>query len=157
MTLPTQFYVYLHVDPSTNEVVYVGKGTNGRAWDVTRCRTENSEHQDWMLELCSIGHTPDEWVVILEKGLSEVAAFKLEKEYFHTHGRPRFNRTGGEKNHQSKLTDQQARDAYLLCHMGMRQKDVAEEFGVSRTAISMITTGKQWKSTTADIRRQLHG
>ena len=148
----SKFYTYLHIDPLYKQVVYVGKGVHGRAWDVTRCRGQHKEHQDWMLELCELGYTPEEWVKILHKNLTEDAAFKLEKEWLHNNGCPIYNRQSGEKQHQAKLTNQQARDAYLLAKMGMTHTEIAKEFRVSRTTITMIVSGRQWRATTSDLR-----
>ena len=145
-----KYYVYKHTDPNTAEVVYFGKGCHGRAWDVTRSRTENKEHQNWMLLLSENGFTPDDWVQIVKKGLSEDEAFKTELEYFHTNGQPKFNRTAGEKNHQAKLTDIQAKEIFKLTKTTkLTHKDIAKEYNVSRTAISMIASRKQWKAATA--------
>jgi len=145
-----KFYVYKHVDPITKEIVYLGKGCNGRAWDVTRCRTQNKEHQDWMLSLCEKGYLPSDWVEIIDRNLTEKEAFKEETKWFHLYGQPKFNRTAGEKNHQAKLTDNQAQEIFILTKTTKRtHKDIATEYNVSRTAISMIASRKQWKAATA--------
>ena len=144
------YYVYHHVDPITSEIVYVGKGCHGRAWDVTRCRNTHKEHQDWMKELCVLGYIPTDWVKIEHKNLSENEALRLEKEYFHTKGQPIFNRQSGEKNHQSKITDEQAREIYLLTKQKtMLHREIADLYGISRTAVSMIASRKQWKAATS--------
>lgn len=114
------FYVYLHTDPRTQEVVYVGKGKHGRAWDVTRCRTDNKEHQNWMLELSELGFIPTDWVSILYKNHTENGALQLEKEYLHLHGVLRFNRQSGERQHQAKMTDAQALEAYVMVKAGAK-------------------------------------
>ena len=147
------FYVYLHTDPRTQEVVYVGKGKHGRAWDVTRCRTDNKEHQNWMLELSELGFIPTDWVSILYKNHTENGALQLEKEYLHLHGVLRFNRQSGERQHQAKMTDAQALEAYAMVKAGAKQQEVADKFGVSRSAISMLASGKQWKAVTAGVRQ----
>ena len=145
-----KYYVYKHIDPNTAEVVYVGKGCHGRAWDVTRSRTENKEHQSWMLLLSENGFTPDNWVQIIAKGLSEEESFKMELEYFHNNGQPKFNKTAGEKNHQAKLTDNQAKEIFTLTKTtNLSHKDLAAAYDVSRSAISMIASRKQWKAATA--------
>lgn len=147
------FYVYQHVDPQTRDIVYVGKGKHGRAWDVTRCRNQHKEHQDWMKELCKFGYVPCDWVVIIEQGLSEEEAFLLEKEWLHSNGCPIYNRQSGEKQHQAKLTNTQAREIYTACELGEKtHKALAEEYGVSRSTISMIASGKQWRAITHDLR-----
>ena len=146
------FYVYIHVDPRTEEVVYVGKGKHGRAWDVTRCRGQHREHQLWMLELTSLGFLPTDWAKIIAKNLEESAAYTKEKEYLHNNGTLRFNRQSGERQHQAKMTNEQALEAYQLVKTGWKHKDVADKFGVSRAAISMLASGRQWKAITAGVR-----
>lgn len=154
--MDNDYYTYLHIEPDSDplEVVYVGKGRYGRAWDVTRCRSRNSEHQSWMQELSKLGYIPTDWAVILEKNLTEDEAYRLEREYMHNNGAPRFNRNTGENNHQAKMTNEQAREAFRLAKEGVRHQTIADMFGVSRSAISMIASGKQWRSATADLRRE---
>lgn len=145
-----EFYVYLHVDPRTNEVVYVGKGKYGRAWDVTRCRSLNKEHQEWMKELSSYGFVPSDWVIIYNKGMSEEAAFLLEKEYLHTNGVLKFNRQSGERQHQAKLTDEQAIEIFHLAwDKKESQASIAKRYGVCRTVVPVIKYKRQWKATLA--------
>jgi hypothetical protein len=143
-------YVYLHKEPTTGEVVYVGKGSGGRAWDTTRNKQAmNPEHYTWMQSLMSQGYIPTDWAVILKSGLTDVEAFHMEKLYRHENGYPKYDRTSGEKNHQAKLTDVQVREIYTRSIAGESQTKIAKEFGVCRTAITMIKTRKQWKATTA--------
>jgi hypothetical protein len=146
----SEFYVYLHKDPLTQEVVYVGKGKYGRAWDVTRSRANSKDHQAWMEELSLKGYIPCDWVVILERNLEEAQAFQLEKETLYKLGVTKFNRQSGEKQHQAKLSDAQAIEIY---HRVWRDREsprqLSKEFGVSRACIYMIKKKKQWKTTLA--------
>ena len=148
-----KYYVYLHVDPKTDEVLYVGKGCGGRAWDVTRNRGGSLEHMDYLISLCEEGYTPDDWVKIIHKNISEMEAFNKEKEYLHLNGSLRFNRQCGEKQHQAKITNEDARIIYIACKEGRKHQELADIYGISRSAVSMIASGKQWKSTTYDLRR----
>lgn len=146
-----KFYVYRHIDPETKETVYVGKGVHGRAWDVTRSRT-NQAHSKWMIEMCDKGWLPSDWVKIEAKNLSEKQAFEVEASIMHQEGRTKFNKQAGENNHQSKLTDTQAKEIYIKCkHEKIPHKELADAYGVSRSAISMIATRRQWKTTTAGL------
>jgi hypothetical protein len=146
------YYVYLHTDPVTKQVVYVGKGCNGRAWDVTRCRNTNHSHMLWMKAQIQAGFVPSDWVSILAKGLSEKAAFTLEKEYLYTNGVLLFNRQSGERQHQAKLKDKQAIEIFKRANAGEIHRLLAKEYGVSRNCISMIATRKQWKAVTCTIK-----
>jgi hypothetical protein len=147
-----KYYVYCHIDPLTKEIVYVGKGCGGRAWDVTRARGNHVEHQNWMKELCSIGYTPDEWVCIISKGLDDKTARKQETNLLHQTGTTRFNMQSGERQHRSKMTNEQAISAFRLRDEGYAHKDIAELYGVSRSAISMLLSGRQWKAVTKGVR-----
>lgn len=145
------FYVYTHHDMETQDIVYIGKGKYGRAWDVTRSRGQHKEHQECMMEMCRQGYVPSDWVSIVQSGMTEKEAFELETKMFHNTGITRFNRQGGERNHMAKLTDKQAIDIFLRCKAGEKHQKLADEFGVCRTAVSMIASRKQWKTTTAGL------
>lgn len=144
------FYTYLHIDPRTNEVVYVGKGCLGRAWDVDRNRSSHPDHQEWLYELYDLGFLPPDWTQIIASGCSEDAALFFEKDYLHTHGTLRFNRQSGERNNRAKLTDVQAREIFICCkHKVDTHNNIAKLYGVSRTCVSMIASRKQWRAATA--------
>jgi hypothetical protein len=145
------FYVYVHLDMETQEIVYIGKGKHGRAWDVTRSRNGHKEHQEWMMDLCRQGFVPNDWVSVVQSYMTEKEAFELEKTMLHNTGVTRFNRQSGERNHQSKLTDKQAIEIFLRCKQGEGHQKLADEFEVSRSAVSMIASRRQWKTTTAGL------
>lgn len=69
------FYVYAHLDPSSNEVRYIGKGKDRRAWSFSH---RKGHHGNWINKLKKLGLKPI--VQILFKNLSEEDAFKKEKE-----------------------------------------------------------------------------
>ena len=148
------FYVYLHVDSTTKEVVYVGKGKYGRAWDVTRVRAAgHHKHCEWLKEQSIRGFLPIDWVVILHRGLSEPDAFDKERTYWQTNGLPLFNRGQllGEKNYQAKLTNEQVREIFKRCFSGESKPKLAKLFGVSNAAIHHIANRKQWTTITRDL------
>lgn len=83
----SRYYVYLHKHPETQAVVYVGKGTAGRAWSCSTSPNSKrgrgnrtSEHQSWIDTLLNSGYTPADFVEILAKGLSDEEARHLEQE-----------------------------------------------------------------------------
>lgn len=144
------YYVYLHICPKTKEVVYVGKGCGGRAWDVSRNRALHKEHVNWLSSLQEEGYIASDWVTIIEKTLTEKAAFSKEKEYLHTKGTLRFNRQSGERNHKAKLTDEQVIEIYKKTKLKNKTHiQLAKEYKVSRATISMIASKKQWRATLA--------
>ena len=75
------YYVYVHRRNDTNEVFYVGKGKNRRAYSKT------GRNQHW----CNIVNKHSYSVEIMEKELSGDSAFDLEKELI------KFYRDNGHK------------------------------------------------------------
>lgn len=80
-------YVYLHRDPITNEVRYVGAGSKGRAWACgwsskggSRRGNRTKEHQAWLNFLFDAGYTMGDIVKILAQGLSTNDAHAIENE-----------------------------------------------------------------------------
>ena len=143
----SNYYVYYHVDPDTYEIVYVGKGLHGRAWDVTRNRGGNIGHLDWMKSLTDKGYLPCDWVSIVRRGLSEQDAFALEKSHLHRIGVTKFNRQCGDKQHQSKLTNEAAKEVFYLSWVnGLDRSGIATQYGVCPSNVSMIKHKRQWKS-----------
>ncbi len=74
------YYVYVHKDPETGAVFYVGKGHGRRAWQ------RAGRHQLWL------GNTRDLkglWdVELVHTDLSEIEAFELEARLVKEHGGP---------------------------------------------------------------------
>lgn len=151
MQINKRYYVYRHVDPLTFEIVYVGKGTGGRAWDTTRNKQNiNPLHLQWMESLQDQGYTPQDWVQIIYSGLEEKEAFYKEKETNHINGVPKFSRNMGEDNHLAKLTNEQVVDIFKQLQTKEKtHRQLAIEHKVSRTCISHIASRKQWKAVTA--------
>jgi hypothetical protein len=102
-----------------------------------------------MTNLVGTGYLPNDWVKIIKHRLTEEQAFTLEREYLHAIGGAAFNRQSGENNFQSKLTNVQAQEIYLKAKAGVKHKTLADQFNVSRSAISMIASRKQWRAATA--------
>jgi hypothetical protein len=68
------FYVYRHVDPFTQEVFYIGKGRDGRAWDVS---SRTPDHRGRLRGLHR-GHRFGAWVEIVKEHLTEAEALAYE-------------------------------------------------------------------------------
>ncbi len=85
--LPTHCYVYLHRDPLTKEIKYVGKGTGGRAWACTwsqiggpRRGNRSEDHQNWLSSLFDSGFTMGDIAEIIAQGLTNEHAQIIEKK-----------------------------------------------------------------------------
>ena len=51
----------------------------------------------------------------------------------------------GERQHSARLTAEQVRQARRLRASGLTQAAIAQRFGVGRSTIVAVTTGKSWK------------
>lgn len=87
------YYVYLHTDPATGEVFYVGKGKSGRAWAYTR-QDRTYSHAKRLQELIEAGCDHGSWVSLLKTGLTEAESIHLESTTIHhllDNGQPLLN------------------------------------------------------------------
>ena len=96
-----KYYVYGHLETETGQVVYIGKGCAGRAWN-TNMRSE--EHISWM-------ESHDLWQCVFSyaTGLSNEEAYELESDLIKEHS-PVFNKylkNQEEDQHKRKYTKQE--------------------------------------------------
>lgn len=142
--LPTQyqqvFYVYFHVDPATDEVVYVGSGTKERAWTIRESNRSNEQHLDWLLKLETEGRTPDEHVHIAHKFRTKREALDKEAELIEELN-PRFNRTL-DRSWALVLSVAQVEDAKSLRDMGFSYKKIADKIGTSTMTVYRLLNGE---------------
>jgi hypothetical protein len=100
-------YVYVHRDPRTGEVVYIGSGTGDRAWTI---RGRGPEHQAWFAELRREGFQVGDAVTLLTGPLTEICS--RDYEWFLTQRvRPRFDRQSRRKYSWEQVADWRARHA----------------------------------------------
>ena len=66
-----QYYVYSHID--NEKIVYIGKGTDARAWTSKRYI---QEHSDWVTECI---HNDTRFVRMIATNLEQSVAFELER------------------------------------------------------------------------------
>lgn len=135
-SLPTDLihYVYKHIDPRTDELIYIGHGCRGRAWthgsDKTVLRSQ--KHLAHLEAMTQDGFVASDWVHIVVTGLDKTSACKQEQELIRDL-KPTYNKPQGKK--ALKLTPEQ----YALC--GQMRKDglyyhqIADEMGVSTMTI----------------------
>lgn len=57
-------------------------------------------------------------------------------------------RSSGEKNGNSKLTEDQIQQIFELNQLGHTQRSIADQFDISNQHISRIINGKRWEHTT---------
>lgn len=83
MTSNPTDYVYVHVHPQrTNEVVYVGRGSDSRAWSSAR---RSKSHRVWIREWQALGYSPDQYVRVISRGLTPQQAVEKEQQLLAFH------------------------------------------------------------------------
>lgn len=167
------FYVYEHWRPDKNTCFYVGKGKGKRAYLLQR---DNRYYARVVNKLVRLGLTVE--VKIVEEGLSEDAAFKLEKYYievWRNKGAGLTNKSdGGDGPAGYKFTLEQ-RKSLSEAHLGKKQsresveKRIAplrgrklrsrtpEEIEAMRTKLIGRKNGPHSKKTKANISAALKG
>jgi hypothetical protein len=81
--MENKYYVYQQID-SDGVIVYVGKGSTGRAWDI---KGRDKDHIQWMSE-----QLPFLNVVIVQANMIEREAFWLENDLIKKYN-PKFNKS----------------------------------------------------------------
>ena len=84
------YYIYHHVDPKTNKVMYVGLGQYDRAW-CTRKNQRSEKHYEWLVGLYEEGYTLSDTVFIVKNKLSKQEALQEERKQVEEHN-PIFNK-----------------------------------------------------------------
>ena len=74
------YYVYCHYDSNTNEIVYIGKGSGGRAWDARpTTRGNNGGHNDHCGWICEKILSDEPFVQIIASRILSSDALALER------------------------------------------------------------------------------
>lgn len=128
------YYVYTHIDPRTEELIYIGHGCRGRAWThgskLTCLRSQ--DHLNHLESMTEDGFVPSDWVEIVSQGLSKKDAAKAEQEMIRDLS-PTYNKPQGL--HLIKLDA----DALELCKSlrkeGKYYHEIAAEVGVSTMTV----------------------
>lgn len=117
-----QCYVYSHICPKNNIILYVGYGQKQRA-RMTGASHRSREHIDWIDELHENGYTMEDIVTIEEKNLSKDEAKKLEQVLIKLHS-PKFNDhfTGGKRRLRIVRTEED---------MNLSYRKLGEKYGTS--------------------------
>lgn len=139
-------YLYSHNDPVTREIVYIGVGSNGRAWHCTHSPVtvkggyvgRSELHGSYLNSLQDAGYLPSDWVVIAARNLERTEALHREREWI-DEVRPRFNVRQGYSLMKLTLAqlewaaEERARGAYYIT--------LAEELGVSTMTLHRALNG----------------
>lgn len=79
------YYLYFHLNPLTNQVFYIGIGTNKRAWEF------NARNKHWLNYVNKYGSPI---VNIIESNLTKEEACVLEQQYIKKYGRLNIDKEG---------------------------------------------------------------
>lgn len=134
-SLPTDYhYVYMHVDPNTDELLYVGHGSRGRAWTHGSKHSvlRSQEHLQRLDALTEQGFIPSDWVVIVERNLSKKTASEIEQRIIRDRN-PLFNKPQGVSN--LKMTMSKLIEAKSLRDEGLTYEQIGKKVGVSTMTV----------------------
>lgn len=150
------YYVYLHIDPNTKQVVYIGKGTKDRAWQF---HNRKDDHKSWALSLIQNGLEPI--VKLIHVFKNEEDAYIREEmliSFFRSINIELFNvmpggrgAPSGPKNHRFGVPHtKEHRLKNSLAHLGVLKPDISE---VTRKRMIGNTIKKGTKSKPETIRK----
>ena len=138
-------YVYKHVDPTNGDLTYIGHGKFERAW---RCSTSGNQinygHRSvdysekilgWLLE----GFTPNDWVTIIQGGLSKSSANKLEQELIRELN-PIYNKRMGQS--LLKMSSKELEFCQHLRSQNFSYENIAKRVGHSTMCVWRALNGK---------------
>lgn len=132
-------YVYSHSDPVSGDLLYIGVGSYGRAWE-SRRYNRSEEHYRYLEYLISLGYTPADWVLILDKQLDKTTAHKKEYELIGKL-KPRFNFEMGPRS-AKKLTKDELILLQTKLNNGESRKAIARYFNIDPHTVQRILSGK---------------
>ena len=137
------FYVYVHFDPETQEILYVGMGKGPRAYAMKTIRgpTEfhyghrSPEHSLHLDKLYEQGYLPHEWIRFEARNLEKKNALKLERELINSL-KPTYNRPHGSK--VLKFNLEEVHRIKKLRKDGLCYSQIAEVMGCSNMVAHRI-------------------
>lgn len=130
-----KYYVYAHKEQ--DKIVYIGYGSNNRAWDCTENTRRKSEHGDWMRDQFAKGNM--HFVHFFNTSLSRKEARDIEKKLIQEY-QPKHNtmntkkasliwsKRRGEASGNHKLNEQQVKEIRASKKTGAQ---LAKEYNVS--------------------------
>jgi len=125
------YYVYVYKEGA--DVVYVGMGQKGRAWNCGYMKGETEERQAWKNKQMEKGKLPCDWVTVVERGLSKTEAKELE-EFMIAEIKPRLNKLHNPKyDHRRIPLD--LKKIKQLRKAGVSYAKIALKLGVSTMTV----------------------
>jgi len=150
--LPTdyqKYYVYVHRDPNTGGVVYIGMGQGSRAWmmrnsggDRARYGHRREAHYRWFQELEAEGYTLADIVEIVQSGLSKSDALALEEQLIAKEGYTNLFNVSPEDRAGLSLIPELIQDARAWREEGLTYKEIGIVLGVSTMTIHRALNGQ---------------
>lgn len=128
----SKYYVYFHIDPISKEIVYVGEGSGGRAWQCSKTNRHDKDHYGWICNLLESGFTPQDFVVVIQKNMTLADARKCETEYIKRIA-PKFNAWG--EVYRGSLTPEQIKQCKDLKERGLTYSEIAAQIGKSNMTV----------------------
>jgi hypothetical protein len=128
------YYVYAHVDPRDDTLLYIGHGCRGRAWIHGSKKTclRSQPHLDHLESMTACGFIPSDWVVIYHQGLPKKEACKIEQQLIREH-KPLYNVPQGK--HLLKMTPEMYELCLSLRKDGLFYHEISDEVGVSTMTV----------------------
>ena len=119
-----QYYVYSYRDDE-DEVVYIGHGCKGRAWNFGYMKGDTLERQEWKEIQLSKGLLPCDWVHIERRGLTKQEARSLEQSLIRDI-EPVLNKHHNKTYNFSCVSQDEINRWVKLRNEGLSYKDIAE-------------------------------
>ena len=119
-----EYYVYSYRDEEEN-VVYIGHGCKGRAWNCGYMRGDTLERQEWKETQIANGLLPCDWVHIERRGLSKQQALDMERRLIKDVA-PVLNRVNNPNYSRSVVSQDEINRWIRLRNEGLSYKDIAE-------------------------------
>mgnify|MGYP000403917419 CR=1 FL=1 len=121
-----QYYVYSYRDSDNDEVVYIGHGCKGRAWNCGYMKGDTEERNDWKSIQIAKGLLPCDWVVIERRGLSKQEAMDMEKRLI-ADLRPALNRLNNPNHDFSSVSKEEVEYWEHLRNEGLSYAKIAAQ------------------------------
>lgn len=142
-TLPTDYiyYVYKHVDPRSDELLYIGHGARGRAWTNGSKKTalRSQDHLAHLESMTYEGFIPSDWVQIVQQGISKKDACIIEQALIRELN-PTYNLPQGKS--LLKMDDEKLKRSRGLKDFRTSYAEIALIIGVSPMTVYRALNGQ---------------